>query len=130
MKAWSTVRVSQIKLKLLNDEPFFSTSSAGICNSLGMRDVMSSLPSYSHQQAFNRLNYTPWLPLGEKAGAYKCIEDNSVSDMRSEALESRSETGGTLCYLEMDGAGHIVAKDKPKEAVQMISGWMKHRSLK
>lgn len=79
---------------------------------------MSSLPSYTHQEAFNDLNYTLWTPFkGEgRKGAYKCFNNSESSD-------------GMLCYLEIDEAGHIVAHDKPREANKLISNWMKNRKL-
>ena len=91
---------------------------SGICNWIGVRDVMSSLPSYAHQEAFNDLDYTPWTPfVGEgRKGAYKCFSNAESSD-------------GMLCYLEMDGAGHMVAHDKPREANTLVSNWMKNRAL-
>lgn len=79
---------------------------------------MSSLPSYAHQEAFNDLEYTLWAPFvsGERKGAYKCFADSESSD-------------GMLCYLEIDGAGHMVAHDKPREVNKLISNWMKNRTL-
>lgn len=95
----------------------------GICNFAGVRDVMSSLPSYPHQKAFNNLTYTSWEPLGEKAGSYKCLQ-GGLSDVNSDGT-----TEGKLCYLEIEDAGHIVALNKPKEAAWMISNWVKFRGL-
>lgn len=90
----------------------------GICNYIGIRDVMFSLPSYADQEEFNNLDFKLWTPFaGEgRAGVYKCLNNTESSD-------------GMLCYLEIDGAGHQVTHDKPREANRMLTNWMKSRRL-
>lgn len=91
----------------------------GICNYLGIRQIMSNLPNHKRQAAFNDLSMVDWVPLapsdGDRhvAGAYKCLltDDNTLHE-------------GNLCYLEIEGAGHITSLDKPVETSLMFARWM------
>jgi len=86
-----------------------------ICNFLGVRKAISNLPGYAHQEAFNKLRFTPWKPFGDYAGEHKCLRGNASE--------------GLFCYLEIEEAGHIVAKNKPQEASRMIDNWVQNRAL-
>ncbi len=85
---------------------------------------MANLPNYSHQSEFNELPMLPWLPYpltktqkeeGADPGAYKCLRGK------------KSE--GNLCYVEIEGAGHILSLDKPREGSLMIRKWMRDKML-
>jgi hypothetical protein len=82
----------------------------GICNYFGIREIVSSLPNYQHQQAFNNLT----MHASDQSGAYKCL---------------RSNDQGNFCYFEMDGAGHITSLDKPVETSNLLSRWMRDQEL-
>jgi len=97
-----------------------------ICNFLGVREVMENLPGYTHQKAFNKAEMTPWSPLGEHAGSFKCYR---ASSSVVEDAQDSSKQEGKLCYLEMSDAGHIVAINKPEESAWMIANWIHRKNL-
>lgn len=98
-----------------------------ICNYLGVREIAANLPNFTHQAAFNKLSMVEWSPVpalhsvaeqdkreaSAVAGAYKC-------------LRTKENGGGraNLCYLELEGAGHVASLDKPMETSLMLAKWM------
>lgn len=80
---------------------------------------MSNLPNFKHQAAFNNLSMVEWTPQASNksnrhpGGAYKCL----LAD--NDELHE-----GNLCYLELEGVGHVASLDKPMETSEMISRWM------
>ncbi|WWC71786.1 uncharacterized protein I206_105745 [Kwoniella pini CBS 10737] len=90
-----------------------------ICNYIGLRRIMSNIPNYQRQAAFNQLAMRDWIiEIEDKptpAGKYKCLKAGKGK--------------GRLCYLEIDGAGHVLSLDKPREGSLMISKWMNELSL-
>jgi hypothetical protein len=79
---------------------------------------MANLPGYKYQSRFNDLRMKNWYPIpsaadGRSAGKYKCLGG-----------EEEGLGQGRLCYVEIDGAGHVLSLDKPKEGSLMISKWM------
>jgi carboxypeptidase C (cathepsin A) len=79
---------------------------------------MSNLPNYKHQATYNDLEMHDWYPRhtdSEKSGAYKCLPGKKGE--------------GNLCYLEIEGAGHVLSLDKPREGSLMITKWMKRLML-
>ncbi|KAF7980745.1 hypothetical protein HWV62_36771 [Athelia sp. TMB] len=86
-----------------------------MCNFVGVRHVVSHLPGYAHQEAFNALQPTPWAPFGISVGEKKCLRGNN--------------TEGLLCYLEIEEAGHYVALNKPREAAWLINNWVHTRTV-
>ncbi|KAK8864746.1 hypothetical protein IAR55_002002 [Kwoniella newhampshirensis] len=89
-----------------------------ICNYLGVREIMAKLPNYERQATFNKLNLSDWAVGGgnKSCGAYKC-------------LAGRHEREGNLCYVEIEGAGHVLSLDKPREGSLMISQWLHKHTL-
>jgi carboxypeptidase C (cathepsin A) len=95
-------------------------TSLDICNYLGIRKIMANLPEYKHQDVFNSLTMEKWYPhRGDKhpAGKYKCLKGEEGSGE------------GTMCYLEIDDAGHVLSLDRPREGSLMISKWMRDLTL-
>ncbi len=76
---------------------------------------MASLPNYAHQSSYNSASMTDWSPFGMSAGAYKCVAGGKGE--------------GKLCYVEIDDAGHIAAKDKPRELARLMREWMKTKAV-
>ncbi len=84
---------------------------------------MSNLPGYKDQAAFDNLTVSDWYPepatdsseteTGKAPGSYKCV------------LAAEGSGEGNLCYLEMEGAGHVASRNKPREASLMVSKWMR-----
>ncbi|WWD21407.1 hypothetical protein CI109_105892 [Kwoniella shandongensis] len=89
-----------------------------ICNYLGVREIMANLPNYERQSTFNTLPMLNWTTGGNEtpAGMYKCIAGRDVDE-------------GNLCYVEIEGAGHVLSLDKPKEGSWMMSQWMQGQAL-
>ena len=89
----------------------------GVCNYLGIRRILANLPGYKRQAAFNDLTMRDWSPRGVKAGVYKCL------------LGEEGSGEGNLCYVEVDGAGHELSREKPMEGSVMMAKWMNEMVL-
>ncbi|KIY47803.1 alpha/beta-hydrolase [Fistulina hepatica ATCC 64428] len=81
-----------------------------ICNWVG-NDRMARALQWSGQAAFAAAPFSDWRIDGVPAGKIRSVE------------------GGLLTFATIDGAGHMVPYDKPKESLEMLQRWMKGFSL-
>ncbi|KAF2866359.1 Alpha/Beta hydrolase protein [Massariosphaeria phaeospora] len=86
------------------------------CNTAGNLQWASTMP-WKGQPAFVAQPKRPWMLEGEKVGWFK---------------EVRTTTGSgrdtTFAFSTVDGAGHMVPYDRPKQALALVQRWLEKRS--
>ncbi|CDZ97775.1 serine carboxypeptidase [Phaffia rhodozyma] len=85
-----------------------------ICNFLGNAIWTNNL-EWSGQEAYAAQETRDWH-----------IDDQVAGQVKS--LSSEDGRGG-LTYMTINGAGHMVPTDKPKEASQMFNNWLEKKSM-
>lgn len=90
------------------------------CNFYGNQDWTLALP-WSNQSEFSAEPLRPWYAAPSSAhGA-------GGEEQRSRAGEYRQY--GSLAFAGVDGAGHFVPYDKPREALALVNRWIFDRKV-
>ncbi|KAM0793197.1 hypothetical protein ACM66B_000667 [Microbotryomycetes sp. NB124-2] len=80
-----------------------------ICNWIGNMNMLERL-EWSGQAQYVNTSLRKWSGFEGSAGG-------------------ETKTFGQLTYLDLDGAGHMVPYDKPKEALYMLKQWLKRQQF-
>lgn len=88
------------------------------CNTAGNLQWASTMP-WKGQPAFVAQPTRTWKNGGEEVGWFK--------EVKTKLGDSEKET--TFAYSTVNGAGHMVPYDKPKEALALVDRWLKKRSF-
>jgi len=87
------------------------------CNTAGNLQWASTM-QWKGQPAFVAQPKRMWKNEGEEVGWFKEVKTKTAS---------RRET--TFAFTTVDGAGHLVPFDKPKEALALVTKWLNKRSF-
>ena len=87
------------------------------CNTAGNLQWASNMP-WRGQPAFVAQPKRVWKNDGKEVGWFKEIKTETLSGRKT-----------TFAFATIDGAGHLVPFDKPKEALAMVDRWLNKRSF-
>ncbi|KAI0772248.1 serine carboxypeptidase [Irpex lacteus] len=79
-----------------------------MCNWIGNKNMVDSL-DWTGKGTFRAAGSREWKVDGEVAGLVR--------------------SGGGLTFVTLDGAGHLVPYDKPKESLQLIQRWLSNEEI-
>ena len=86
------------------------------CNTAGNLQWASEM-RWKGQPAFVAQPKRPWKNEGEEVGWFKEVKTVTAGGRET-----------TFAFATVDGAGHLVPFDKPKEALAMVNRWLNERS--
>jgi cathepsin A (carboxypeptidase C) len=107
-------------LYLLNsgiDVLFYQGNLDLACNTAGNLQWANSM-AWKGQPSFVSQSKRPWKDAGKEVGWFKEVK-----------TETRSGRETTFAMSTVDGAGHLVPFDKPKEALALVERWLAKRSF-
>ena len=87
------------------------------CNTAGNLQWANSMP-WKGQPAFVAQQKRVWKNEGKEVGWFKEVKTQTASGRET-----------TFAFTTVDGAGHLVPFDKPKEALALVSKWLEKRSF-
>lgn len=99
------------------DVMFYQGNLDLVCNTAGNLQWASTMP-WKGQPAFVAQPKRMWTNEGEEVGWFKEVKTKTASGRET-----------TFAFTTVDGAGHLVPFDKPKEALALVDRWLQKRSF-